>query len=102
MSEAEDEKVKNAVEALAEKAAPRSRSTEKTDDVLPHQNPDKAAGKEPPAKGKPGQCAGHGRNGDGRYTGAKRITVAHETLQAGDICPECRKGKVYRKKTLKR
>ena len=100
MSEAEYEKVKTAVAALAEKAAPRSRTTEKTDAVLPHQNPDKAAGKEPPAKGKPAN-AGHGRNGAARFTGAKRVTVAHATLQAGDMCPECQKGKVYRQKDPK-
>jgi hypothetical protein len=40
MSEANYEKVKTAVAALAEQAAPRPRSTEKTRAVLPNPNPD--------------------------------------------------------------
>jgi hypothetical protein len=100
ISEAEYEKVKTAVAALAEKAAPRWRTTEKTDAVLPHQNPDNAAGKEPTAKRKPAK-SGHGRNGSARFTGAKRVTVAHATLQPGNRCPECQKGKVYRQKNPK-
>src|SRR5215472_8714280 len=95
MSEAEYEKVKTAVAALAEKAAPRSRTTERTEAVLPNQN--KPAEKAPakPAK------SGHGRNGAARFTGAKRVIVAHATLQSGDTCPECQKGKVYRQKKPK-
>jgi transposase len=97
MSEANYEKVKTAVDALAEKAAPRWRTTEKTDAVLPHPNPDRPAAKEPTAKGK----SGHGRNGAARFTGANRIIVTHATLQSGDLCPECQKGKVYRQKKPK-
>jgi transposase len=99
MSEANYEKVKTAVAALVEKAAPRSRTTEKTRAVLPNPNPDEPADKESPKgqKAKPG----HGRNGASRFTGAKRVTVAHATLQAGDTCPECQKGKVYRQKNPK-
>jgi len=42
---------------------------------------------------------GHGRNGAAAYTGAEKITVAHETLRPGDPCPEddC-KGKLYEQK----
>jgi transposase len=43
---------------------------------------------EPPAKG-------HGRNGADAYTGAEKITVSHDTLSAGDPCPQCEKGTVY-------
>jgi transposase len=100
ISEAEYEKVKTAVAALADKAAPRWRTTEKTDAVLPHQNPDKAAGKELPAKGKPGK-SGHGRNGAARFAGAKRVIVAHPKLQPGNTCPECQRGRVYRQKNPK-
>jgi len=39
---------------------------------------------------------GHGRNAAASYHGAKKITVAHESLHAGDRCPKCEKGKVYR------
>lgn len=38
---------------------------------------------------------GHGRNGAGSYSGAKRITVPHENHKAGDRCPDCFKGKLY-------
>lgn len=38
---------------------------------------------------------GHGRRSQEEYSGAERISVKHETLSAGDPCPECEKGKVY-------
>jgi len=38
---------------------------------------------------------GHGRNGADAYRGAEQIDVPHESLQAGDLCPECAEGKVY-------
>jgi len=40
---------------------------------------------------------GHGRNGADAYAGAQRVSVPHETLKAGDPCPEkgC-EGKLYR------
>ena len=41
---------------------------------------------------------GHGRNGADAYTGAEKIRVPHESLQPGDSCPECKKGKVYQMK----
>jgi transposase len=97
MSEADYKKVKAAVEALAEKAVPRSRTTEKTQAVLPNQKPTE---EDPAAKGEPA-TAGHGRNGASVFTGANRVLVAHATLQPGDTCPECRKGKVYRQKNAK-
>jgi transposase len=100
MSETDCEKVKTAVAALAEKAAPRWRTTEKTDAVLPDQNPGKPAGNEPAAKGKPAK-PGHGRNPSAAFTGAHRVSVTHATLQPGDTCPECQTGKVYRQKKPK-
>ena len=39
---------------------------------------------------------GHGRNGAAAYTGADKVSVAHDTLSHGDRCPGCDKGKVYR------
>jgi hypothetical protein len=99
MSEADCEKVKTAVAALAE-AAPRWRTTERTDAVLPDQNPDRPAAKEPAASGKPAK-PGHGRNPSAAFTGAHRVSVAHATLQSGGTCPECLKGKVYRQKKPK-
>ena len=41
---------------------------------------------------------GHGRNGAEAYTGAEKIQVPHESLQPGNPCPECNKGKVYEMK----
>jgi len=38
---------------------------------------------------------GHGRNGADAYRGAEQIDVPHESLQAGDACPDCGQGKVY-------
>jgi len=99
LSEAEYEKVKAAVAALAEKAAPRLRTTEKTRALLPNPNPDEHTGKEP-AKGQRAK-PGHGRNPGSAFTGARRVTVLHTALQSGDICPECQKGKVYRQKNPK-
>jgi transposase len=100
MSEADYEKVKTAVEALAERVAPRPRTTEKTRAVVPNQKPNKPAEDEPAAKGEPAK-PGHGRNGASVFTGANRVMVAHITLQPGDPCSECRKGKVYRQKKPK-
>jgi transposase len=38
---------------------------------------------------------GHGRRKVSDYPGAKRVAVPHATLQAGQLCPQCRKGKLY-------
>jgi transposase len=74
-------------------------ASEKTQAVL------KRAGIEPPSNSaanrdtqpaEPNQNAcGHGRNGAGAYRSARRVTVSHESLQRGDACPGCGKGKVY-------
>lgn len=71
LSEADGDKLKNALHALAKRVAPRLRSTEKSRDVIA------------------------GDNSAAEYTGAERIQIRHESLQAGDRCPECRQGKVY-------
>lgn len=39
---------------------------------------------------------GHGRNGSDVYNGAKKVTVANESLKSGDRCPKCLKGKIYK------
>ena len=92
LSESEGQKLKTALHAMAERLQ-RTRNTEKTSAVLP---PDAApAGK--PETGESAPC-GHGRNGAAAFTGANKVTVAHATLHSGDLCPECRRGKVYRQK----
>jgi len=44
---------------------------------------------QPPSKG-------HGRNGAADYRGATRTRIEHDSLQAQDRCPECKKGKIYK------
>jgi transposase len=92
LSEAEGQKLKTALHAMAERLLAK-RNTEKTSAVLP---PDAVpAGKPEAGESTP---AGHGRNGAAAFTGANRVSIAHTTLHAGDSCPECREGKVYRQK----
>jgi transposase len=38
---------------------------------------------------------GHGRNPAAAYEGGEKVHIDHPTLQAGDRCPGCEKGKVY-------
>ena len=38
---------------------------------------------------------GHGRLGADAYTGANLVTCNHHSHQAGDVCPECERGKLY-------
>ena len=39
---------------------------------------------------------GHGRNGASAYKGAQTVPVPHSCYKAGDGCPLCPKGKLYR------
>lgn len=78
-------------------------ATEKTRQVLekamqevgvdsPSDGPDDSSSSpESPAE-KP---AGHGRNGAQEYTGGQKVPIPHPSLQGGDACPHCKKGKVY-------
>lgn len=92
LSESEGQKLKAVIHAMAEKLV-RKRNTEKTSTVLPLD----AAPADNPEAGK-SAAAGHGRHGAAAFTGARRVCVAHATLHAGDRCPECQKGKVYRQR----
>ncbi len=38
---------------------------------------------------------GHGRHEAADYRGAHKVKVPHGSLQQGDRCPECQRGKVY-------
>jgi transposase len=92
LSESEGQKLKAALHAMAESLL-RKRSTEKTSAVLP---PDAVpAGQPETGESTP---TGHGRHGAAAFTGASRVSIAHATLHAGDRCPECLGGKVYRQK----
>lgn len=44
------------------------------------------------------KAKGHGRNSHRCYTGARRVSVAHPTLRPGQECPDCKKGKLRRRK----
>ena len=49
----------------------------------------------PPPEPPPEKVKGHGRNGAEAYGGAKKVQIAHPSLQGGDTCSRCNKGKVY-------
>ena len=68
-------------------------ATEKTDTICKNQDDtqEDAVEKNPPKPVK-----GHGRNGADSYVGAARTEVKHSELKAGDPCPACKKGTVYR------
>ncbi len=81
-------------------------STEKTSDVIKEDQdePESPSATNENSRGPPDKTdeedsetrrKGHGRNGADAYTGAEKIRVPHESLQPGDSCPGCRKGKVY-------
>ena len=84
-------------------------STEKTSDVIKEEEDEPES---PPATNENSRAPpektdeedsemkrkGHGRNGADAYHGAEKIRVPHESLQPGDLCPECKKGKVYEMK----
>jgi transposase len=90
LSESEGQKLKVALHAMAERLLGK-RSTEKTSAVLPRD----ATPTGQPETGASAP-AGHGRNSAVAFTGANRVAIAHATLHSGDLCPECRRGKVYR------
>jgi transposase len=72
--------------------------TEKTSTVLgtaatPASTPPPA----PPADTSPSAPpSGHGRRAADAYGGATRVAVPHPSLHAGDPCPECQHGTLYR------
>jgi len=60
--------------------------------------PGETAGDAGPASEEKTPAKGHGRNGTVAYRNARKVPVPHGTLQPGDRCPHCPKGKVYGKK----
>jgi transposase len=98
LNENDGRTLKTAVHAMAERLV-RRRNTEKTSAVLePKTTP--GAGTATPEPGQSGP-AGHGRNPATAFTGADRVRVKHAQLKSGDVCPECREGKVYCRKEPK-
>src|SRR3954452_17562869 len=93
LSEADYDKVKDALHAMAALLT-RSRNTEKTSAVTGDAAiGDGAQGGSPPA--------GHGRNAATAFVGAPRIEIEHPSLKHGDRCPACGQGNVYVQKEPK-
>jgi transposase len=94
LSEADYAKLKTALHALIEKLLGPPK-TEKlaavfADDKTP-------ASPTAPAPG----AAGHGRNGAPAFSGARKVSIAHQQLASGARCPDCGQGKVYVQKEPK-
>jgi transposase len=98
LNENDGRTLKTAVHAMAERLV-RRRNTEKTSAVLEPKTTS-GTGTATPEPGQPGP-AGHGRNPATAFTGAERVRVKHAQLKSGDVCPECREGKVYCQKDPK-
>ncbi len=94
LTEAEGQKIKTALHLMAEKLLPSKRSTEKTSAVLEKSRP----ASEVSAKAGSGSPAGHGRHGAVDFGGATRVSIPHPSIHAGNSCPDCGAGKVYRQK----
>ena len=100
LSEADCEKVKEALHALAAMLPP-ARTTEKTGAVLGETQQVKTEEQTPPQKNSSPVAEGHGRNGAEAFVGARKVAIAHQSLKHGDRCPECGHGNVYGQKEPK-
>ena len=99
LSEADYDKLKDALHALAAMLV-RPRNTEKTSAVLEtSEGSETGAGTQPDANTPP--APGHGRNGAEAFGGARKVEIKHQKLTHGDRCPECGKGNVYGQKEPK-
>ncbi len=95
LSEADSQKLKTALHALAERLLPQPK-TEKTSAVF--------GDAETPSEDLQAESqsdSGHGRNGAAAYRGAKKVPIPHAKLSHGDRCPECTRGNVYAQKEPK-
>ena len=95
LSEADYEKIKDALHAMAAMLV-RPRNTEKTSAVLEDAEESGKAATQPDTNAVP--PAGHGRNGAAAFGGAQKVEIAHQSLKHGDRCPECGEGNVYGQK----
>jgi transposase len=96
LSEADSQKLKTALHALAERLLPHPK-TEKTNAVFGDVKT--SAPENPPAEA--GPASGHGRNGAAAYRGADKVHITHAKLSHGDRCPECARGNIYTQKEPK-
>ena len=98
LSEADCEKVKTALHALAAMLV-RPRNTEKTNAVLPKsEDPVKDAGPQPNESSTP-PAKGHGRNGAEAFSGAQKTEIKHQNLKHGDRCPDCKQAASSKSRT---
>jgi len=67
---------------------PKDKEKEKEQAAAANGQSSGSAGPNPPSD----KRKGHGRNGAEDYSGAERVVVAHQSLQAGDPCPLCPEG----------
>lgn len=70
-------------------------SSEKSRDVIPQAPAEPSSTIPDDEEATRPKRPGHGRNGADDYCGAEKIPVPHGSLQSGDACPECKKGKLY-------
>jgi len=98
LSEADYEKVKDALHAMAAMLV-RPRNTEKTSAVLDEAEESGKAATQSDTNAAP--PAGHGRNGAEAFGGAQKVEITHQSLKHGDRCPECGEGNVYGQKEPK-
>jgi len=74
-------------------------STEKTINIFGRSRNGRNYSKSKRTGGRKKIPKGHGRNGIHAFPGAERVQVRHYTLNHGDGCPSCRKGKIYTQKS---
>jgi transposase len=98
LSEADYDKLKGALHALAAMLAP-PRTTEKTSAVV--EGLEQSQTQSGTRRDAEGPRTGHGRNGAAAFAGAQKVEVAHPDLKHGDRCPECSQGNVYGQKEPK-
>ena len=97
LSDPDYQKLKDTLHLLVGLLQP-TRSTEKTGTLLTEAGTPVPAETDTAEKQTP---PGHGRNGAAAFTGARKVTIPHTSLQPGAGCPACEKGKVYRQKEPK-
>lgn len=98
LEEADYLKLKVALDVLDQRLRP-TRTTEKTRTVV--EQPKLAANRNASRNDVEHTTSeGHGRNSAGAYTGARKVVIKAK-LSAGDACPECTQGRVYKQRKPK-
>ena len=99
LSDADHDKLKEALHALAAMLTPSMRNTEKTSSVLEQTEGSTPSAQPEDANNTP--APGHGRNGASAFSGARKVEVAHPDFEHGNRCPECQHGNIYTQKEPK-